>query len=699
MEIFKKYETWVYIFIAYLFSVSCRLIFIYQVGDNPAFYWNHEIMINTNDGYFFATAVKQMLFGTNQYNPLIPTAINTYTGTVYSVYFLAKILPFSLDTIILYMPTFVSSLIVIPIILTMKLYNKTFLGFLAALLASITWSYYNRTMTGYFDTDMFALVFPVFVLYFLIKFAYKQNILDIFIVAVISSMYVVFYPQGYAALTAIFVTFIIYGLIFLRKNIDFFKAITVFAIAIFKIVLAIKLALFLIIYFIYKKSRVEDRYYVYASAISVLLFLVLSGGWELILSKIDWYTKTGTIKDSIGLQFYDVAQTIREAGKIPFNIFADRISGSIIGFVLAVIGYIVLSFRHKEFLLFLPLVAIGFFAYKGGLRFTVYAIPAMAMGVVYLFWEISNYILEKKLHKYLVVSLMTLAVLYPNINHLIKYGKVSRPVLTKPEVQDLDKLKKLSSSKDYTLTWWDYGYPIWYYSDTNTLIDGGKHHNDNFIISKILQSNSPNLAVNFSRLAVEKYVDNKLGYSPVADLIFKEAKKDPNEFLLDLENKNYNLPPKTRDIYLYMPLRMVNIFSTVMIFGNLDLTTGKKIRNTMFYPAYARSKKGNNLILSNGLVFDTKKGVIYFGRNELKIRYFVETTRDSKGNISIAPTMYNKDGSLAVVYLNSTHQFIIMDLQTFASNFVQMGLLGNYDKELFELVVASPYSRIYKLKR
>jgi len=677
MEFFKKYETWIYIFLAYFFSVGMRMLWVFQYADTEAFKWNNQLMINTNDGYYFATAVKHMLFGTNEFNQLIPTAIDTYTGTIYSIYFLAKILPFSLDTIILYMPTFISSLIVIPIVLTMKIYNKALLGFLAALLASITWSYYNRTMTGYFDTDMYALVFPVFILYFLIKFANKQNILDIFIVAI----------------------FTLYGAIFLRNNKDFYKAIIIFAVAIFKIMLAIKLTLFLILYFVYKKVNIKDKYYIYASIVSIFLFLILSGGWELILSKIDWYTKTGTVKDSMGLQFYDVAQTIREAGKIPFNIFADRISGSIIGFVLAVIGYIVLSYRHKEFLLFLPLVAIGFFAYKGGLRFTVYAIPAMAMGVVYLFWEIANLISEKKNYKYFIVILMSMAVLYPNIRHISKYNNASRSVMTKPEVQDLNKLKKISNSKDYTLTWWDYGYPIWYYSDTNTLIDGGKHHNDNFIISKILQSSSPDLASNFSRLAIEKYVDKNLGYSPVADVLFKEAKKDPNEFLLDLESKDFKLPKKSRDIYLYMPFRMTNIFYTVMEFGNLDLTTGKPLREVIFYPGYPRAKKEGKILLSNGLLFDTNSGKVYFGKNGMNVRYFIVTQNRKDGAIKVTPKIYHKNGSLAVIYLESYNKFIVMDIQTFASNYVQMGLLGNYDKDLFELVVKSPYSRIYKLKR
>jgi hypothetical protein len=40
-----------------------------------------------------------------------------------------------------------------------------------------------------------------------------------------------------------------------------------------------------------------------------------------------------------------------------------------------------------------------------------------------------------------------------------------------------------------------------------------------------------------------------------------------------------------------------------------------------------------------------------------------------------------------------------MDRETYNSAYVQMFMLGNYDKELFELVVASPYSKIYKIKK
>ena len=59
---------------------------------------------------------------------------------------------------------------------------------------------------------------------------------------------------------------------------------------------------------------------------------------------------------------------------------------------------------------------------------------------------------------------------------------------------------------------------------------------------------------------------------------------------------------------------------------------------------------------------------------------------------------YHMDGELAVIYAKSYNKFLIMDMETFGSMYVQMFLLGKYDKNLFKLVVSSPYSKIYKLK-
>ena len=61
--------------------------------------------------------------------------------------------------------------------------------------------------------------------------------------------------------------------------------------------------------------------------------------------------------------------------------------------------------------------------------------------------------------------------------------------------------------------------------------------------------------------------------------------------------------------------------------------------------------------------------------------------------------LYHAEGEFAVVYMKSYNTFIVMDIETFNSMYVQMFILEKYDKNLFELVVSSPYSKVYKLKK
>ena len=697
LENLKKYDLYLYMLFAYLFSIACRYIWVYQFSGYDSFYWNDQLMINTNDGYFFATAVKDLLSGSNPDNQLLSVALDTYPGTIYSIYYAAKILPFSLDTIILYAPSVVSSLIVIPIILIGRAYKLTFVGFLAALLASITWSFYNRTMVGYFDTDMYALVFPVFILYFLMKFLIDGSLKDTLIASLVTTLYVVFYPQGYAAITAIFVMFTLYGLVFIKEKRNFYFSIALMSIALIKIALLVKVVIIVALFFATKQELLKrERNPLYFALFFVLLFILMGDGYDLILSKISWYTRTGV--EGKTLKFYDVAQTIREAGKIPFETFANRISGSIFTFIIGVIGYILLVIRKKEFLLFLPLIAIGFFAYIGGLRFTVYAIPALAFGTIYFIYFLATQFLKEKRLQYLAMVVGAVLFIYPNIQHIISY-KVPT-VLNKQEVKDLTKLKKIASAKDYTLGWWDYGYPIWYYSNTNTLIDGGKHHHDNFIISKILLSDSPKQAATLARVAVEKYVAKELAYSPVSTYVFEKDGKllNPNRVLSEMKRDNYPLPKKTRDIYLYLPYRMMNILPTVALFSNLNLKTGKPTRQMLFYPSSPAGEQRGKIVMRNGIVFDTLNGIVKMGSKTVKVKNFDIVALDKNAMPHVQSQLAHLDGQVSVVYLKSYGQMIVMDTKTYNSTFVQMFMLGKYDKNLFELVVSSPYTKIYKVK-
>ncbi len=441
----------------------------------------------------------------------------------------------------------------------------------------------------------------------------------------------------------------------------------------------------------------------------MFVLYLYSGAFSSILSSLNLYVfnrffPADVVQGVSGLQFFDVIGTVREAGAIPFETFANRISGHTITFLFSTIGVIAMMVRYPVLIVSLPMVAMGFMAYKSGLRFTVYAVPIYALGfgymVLYLSEKLKLIILDKKnlkIARVVMPILMVSLALYPNIMHIIGY-KVPT-VLNKTEVTDLDKLKALSTPKDYTLSWWDYGYPIRYYSETKTLIDGGKHQDDNFIISQILLSASPQQVANLSRLAVETYQDDNC--SVVANTLFhngKETQLDPNLLLAELEDASYVLPPKTRDVYLYLPYRMLNIFPTVAKFGNLDLTTGKALRKMVFYPTSVASNHKGIIQFRNGILFDGKKGEVTIGQKKTKVKYFVSTQNMTNGQMKLDARIFHIDGEYAVVYMKSYGRFVVMDLETFLSTYVQMFILGKYDKNLFELVISSPYSKIYKLK-
>jgi len=685
--------------LAYIFSFTIRMIWVYQFQDNPNFMWNNQLMINTNDGYFFAAGVQKELFGLHTTNPRV-FGMWDY-GVIFFTTLFAKITPFSLETIILYMPAVISSLVVIPMILISRLYKQTLWGFFAALLGSITWSYYNRTMIGYYDTDMFSAMAPMLILFFLMKSTIDFSIKSALYAAIAIAVYPFLYDAGLSIVYAMGIIYASYMVFYHRNESTTYLSLILIFVSLLPVPLVaplsyiVKIIVLIGLYFILNKSSLEQKKLMVISAVLFLLFLYFGNVIHLLLGKVANYVSTGT-KDS-GLHFYSVVQTVREAGKIPFSTFANRISGSQMGVLVAFIGYIVLVVRHRAFILALPLMGIGVFALFGGLRFTVYAVPVAAMGAIYLFFVLGDYFKDKKM-KYIFVIFATAAMIYPNIIHIIGY-KVPT-VLNKTEVQDLVKLDEISDAKDYTLTWWDYGYPIWYYSNTSTLIDGGKHNNDNFIISKIMQTTSPELAANLSRLAVETYVDSN--YSIVANTLFKNGKKDqidPNLFLEELEDESYVLPRKTKDIYLYLPYRMMNIFPTVMVFGNLDLNTGNALRSIRFFPTNAISNKGGQIIFSNRMLFDTKKGEIIIRSQRKSVKNFIVTQNGNNGRILLQSQLYHRDGEYVIVYMKSYGRFIIMDTETFKSMYVQMFVLGKYDKNLFELVVSSPYSRIYKLKR
>jgi len=682
------------ILLAYIFSLSVRTIWVYQFNGVEEFRWNNQLMINTNDGYGYAEGARDILSGTHQKGDgsFIDTSLAIVTA------FFVKVLPFSFETIILWMPTFLGSLLVIPIMLMARALNQEYAGFIGALLGGIAWSYYNRTMTGYYDTDMLTIVLPALTLWAVIFAMIKEKNRYILLVALFMVLSNWWYFQNYSLSLSMAGMVLVYTLIFDRKNLFNYKILIFMLIALSQIALLIKLPILLALFGLFHtKKNLEDKVIYSILALSILIILI-TGGFDPIISRVNGYLfrDSADTVGQTGLHYFSVVKTVREAGQIPFETFANRISGDTTIFILSIIGYLLLLFKNRIFLLSLPMVGLGFIALWGGLRFTVYAVPILALGMGYHIIYISNFIKEKKA-KLAFVSIATIAILIPNILHIEGY-KVPT-VFNKQAVEVLDKLKNIASREDYVLAWWDYGYPIRYYSDVKTFIDGARHSGSgNYAVSFALLHNQQ-ASANIARLDVEYkekalYDNNFTG--TVLEIGMREYNiSNVNKFIHSL-NTPITLPKKTRDIYFYLPFKMMNILPTVDLFANLNPLTGQEYKSPLFFRANLVNTKGNMFNLSNGMQIRGDK--VIAGKNILPINQFVVTEYDNRGILHKRVRYLNIGSPFYVIYMKNYNQFLILDKRMFNSTYIKLFVLEDYDHKLFEPTILTPFTKVFKLK-
>lgn len=713
-NIFLKNKLLFLILCAFCFSFLVRLIWVYEFHDYESFKFAGQFMINTNDGYYWAEGARDLLNGVSQKHDLSPID----EAPSWLTYVIVNLLPFSFETIILYMPAILGSLLVIPLILIGHNLKIVEVGFFAALLASIAVSYYNRTMMGYYDTDMLTIVFPVFLLWSLILALRTKEEKYLLITAFEIIAYRWWYPQSYSLEFSYFGLIFVYTLLVERKHLFNLKLLTIMLLAMMGLPSFVRFIIVVGTYISFK--QVKWQFYAkYLLVLAIILFFI-TGGFLPIWSQLKWYIFKNSMEvssDILPLHFFSVMQTVREAGQIDFTMFAERISGHTITFVLSLIGYVLMVKKYPAMLLGIPLLGLGILALWGGLRFTIYAVPVCALGIAYLLFTSSVYItglfVNEKLGnivKSSFVILSSLGILYPNLLHVIEYRVPT--VMNKTEVEQLDRLKSILDREDYVVSWWDYGYPIRYYTDVKTLIDGGKHNGDvNFPVSYMLTNNQES-AARLARLEVEytekifpikdenRYKakkDQVLILNNTAQMTLDYGFKDANDFL-DALKTPLSLPAKTRDIYFYLPYRMMSIFPTVAQFSNIDIMSGKTIRQPFIFQTTRFKDLGAMLDFSSGVVLDKAKGMLKIGNREVPVKNFIQTAYTPDFKFVKEQNTIHPNGLFSIIYMQAYNTFLILDDAMFNSSYIQLFVLENYDERFFEPITLEAYAKVYRLK-
>ncbi len=697
--------------VAFIFSFAMRLIWVYQFNGYEPYMFNGQFMISTNDGYLYAEIARDIIAG-NELHYRDETAL----AISYMTVFCTQILNVPFESAIFYMSALFGSLIVVPLVLIGKALEKVEVGFIAALIASITLSYYNRTMVGYFDTDMLNIVLPTLLMWALLVGIKSKEPRYILYTILLIILYRWWYPQSFSlefAFAGIVVLYAIYKYYKQKEDVSFeFTLLGFMLLAMVGADGPLGLGVIALLYIFYKAGYLE-RYTIYFFLASVGIFL-LAGGFDPIFAKLKGYIFQNLANmdvTSLELHYYGAMQTVKESSRIPFDIFANRISGHEVAFMLSIVGYIWLCFKHKNMLLSLPLVGLGFLAYFAGLRFTIYAVPPMALGIGYLIYRISNF--TPKPINYFLMILFTVLALTPNIIHIIGY-KIPT-VFNKNEVKVLDQMKSIAGRDDYIVSWWDYGYPIRYYSDVKTVLDG-KYHTGaaNFSFSYAMK-NSQEIAADILRADVEyeeqrikkylKYKDAIQSKEETLDpnivrMILESGFKDANDFLAYVESGGeIKMPPKSREVYLFLPNDMLGIFPTISKFSEINLMSGEMEKEPFFFMTRYMQDKGNYIDLGRGVALDKNSTSVLFGDTKVPLKYFITTKYDNDMQLHISSEKINPDGELYAVFMSDYRQLLLLDEEMFNSTFVQLFVLEKYDEKYFQPVIVTPFAKVYKLMK
>nr|WP_315083997.1 STT3 domain-containing protein [uncultured Campylobacter sp.] len=697
--------------LVYIFGVACRFFWIYWASGIEQFSFDGELIMTTNDAFANAEGARDMIAGFHQ-----PGDLSPYDASIPTLAFLlSKILPVSLNSITIYMSVFFAPLVVVPIILIAREYNILGAGIIAALLACVLPGYYVRTLGGYFDSDMLNIVLPMLTLWALIRLIERGTQSSFALPAVFTVIYDWWYSSSYSLNMAIIVMFLLYVLIFDRRNEANYKAMILMVVAVINFgayyegetiivnyILLFKISLIALLYFLMIKipSHKSKRALWILGTIAVITFVIF-GGLVPIAVQLKAYILKDVSKEEI-FYFYGVRNTVNEVENANFMKFVLESSGHLFIFICAVGGLALLLIKFRSFILTLPMIALGVLALFGGTRFTMYATPMIALGFAYFIYFTLNYFEIRTWLRSTLLAILTCLALMPSIDFIYKFRVA--PTLTKDSIAPLAELKNKASREDYVLSWWDYGYLIRYYSDVKVVADpGGRQAGEYTFMSAFSFNKDEVSSANMARLNVE-YIERRMNENFSSSLLQMQKdynEPDINKFLKSLEDKNFKLPQKTREVYYYFVPHMLDILPNVLKFSTIDIATGREFWTPFVHVGYdiRMGEDGVSIIVNDECTLPSAdpEYLIFNGKKEPINSYYQVGEVD--GKLVKLSKQVDESSDLFVIFLPDYQRILILDKKVFESAFIQLFVLENYDKDLFEPVYLSNYARIYKLLR
>ncbi|NCC24703.1 MAG: hypothetical protein EOM25_05815 [Deltaproteobacteria bacterium] len=229
-----------------------------------------------------------------------------------------------------------------------------------------------------------------------------------------------------------------------------------------------------------------------------------------------------------------VGQSIMELNPPSMEQFVVFAGGSWPALIMASLGFILMAVFFRLQALFLaPLIALGFLGLVG-LRFTIFTVPAFALGLgCFLTWATARLPLIP-FRRGIVVAIAALAVSWPNASRYLAPPEIA--AIGPNDYRLALELREKLPPGHPVMAWWDNGYFIQYAAKAKTLFDGGSQTPDNlFLAATALAAEDPIFAANWIQFALHrgprglKVVESRLGGRAEAMDFLRQAFSQPDK--------------------------------------------------------------------------------------------------------------------------------------------------------------------------
>lgn len=683
----------IYLVVAYLFAFGVRALLYFQTADIAPFW--HEgmpIPIWSPDAGLYGYYAKQLLAGGHypfsaEYMPgHLIAAIVTVSGI-------------SLDTVMFWLPALLSSLIVIPVILSAYAYRQATLGFAAALIAGAGANYYTRSHLGYMDTDTLNVVLPWMAAAFWIVSLRRKSLLYALLGALFLLLFKLWYHSAAAILFGMVLGLLLTVVLFYRKRRTAYAAVILAAAAAAPfsplIALGTLLILSILFYVIDRRTSWGVKPY-----LAMILFAAVAAAFVLdmhtyLQRALDYFNKPDLLQIDTphGIyRFRDVLSTVIEAEGAPIWKINMLYGGMLFYIVPAVVGFFALLLAYRAFFITLVLLLLGLSSAYTGIRFTIFATPALALGFAYFGFLVAQRFVRHAVAKKGLPALLTAAAVLLMLFNIIRFNAHLQPFYFKQaEVKALDAFAKNSTSKDLLLSWWDFGWPLWYYTGrNNTLIDNGLHGSDTFLIGNMLLSSNPAFVANSAKFATKM---RHLGHNQVIPVIAKQG--DVFETFKTFSQPQTHITAPG-DAYILLHRDMLAVLPTIASIADRDPRSGEATRRRQFYISDLREPftAHNPVIYGDTFKLDLRNGVIT-GTDGASAR--INTVVVSENGQLKAARSYDPRSAMFMIIYNKT-KALYMDGSVFNSFLIQSLLLDRYDHSRFEKVADTGMMKILKVR-